>query len=145
MEEAAYSPELAHVGMRSHVEGALCFKLTWSMHVRLVIVHGEDVLQIVFVGKHMNHPGKNHRHKRAPFGLASLFCMDRAEHTEFGVVAEVFLDFVSGGAAEVSVFMPAHHAERDTLVQLIFRRARVSREHDALQLVALGWSLVVQQ
>src|ERR1700733_7111495 len=106
---------------------------TRSMHVGLVVVHGEDIFQIVFVGKHVNHPGKNHWHKGSTFGLASLFCMDRAEHAKFGVVAEVFLDFVSGGSAEVSVLMPTHNAERDTLVQLIFSRARSSREHNALQ------------
>src|ERR1700733_6225032 len=116
-----------------------------SMYVRLVVVHGEDILQIVLVGKHVNHPGKNHRKESATFGLASLFCMNRAEHAEFGVVAKGLLHFVSGGSAEVSVFMPAHHPERDPLVQLVFRRARASREHDALQLVPLGGRLVVQQ
>src|SRR5271154_3580194 len=99
------------------------------MHVGHVVVHREDVFEIVLVWEDMNHPTEDHGKKGAPFGLASLFGMDGTEHAEFGVFAMVFADLVGRSAAEIGVLMPTRDAKRDPLVQLIFGCACADREH----------------
>ena len=68
------------------------------MHVGVVVVHGEHIFHVVFIGKDVNHPTEYHREKGAAFSLAGFFRMDGAEHAEFRMVAKVFLDFLCRGA-----------------------------------------------
>jgi len=110
-----------------------------------VIVHGEDVFQLVLVGEDVDHPGEDDGVECAAFRLAGFGGADGAEHAELWVLAEVLLNAIGRGAAEVNVFVPAYDAERDTVVQLIFGRLRAVGEHDAFEAIALGGRLTVEQ
>lgn len=100
-----------------------------SVDVCHVVIHGELVLEVVFVGKDMDHPTEDHGHEGTAFGLAGFCGVDRSEHAELRMTAVVFLHLVCGSGAEVDVLMPARDAQRDTLVELVFTGACTVREH----------------
>src|SRR5258708_5952032 len=84
-----------------------------SMHVGLIVVHGEDLFEVARVWEDVEHPGEQIRVEDAPFGFAGVFGLYGAEHAELGMVAQVFLDAISRCFAEVQVPGPALAAERD--------------------------------
>jgi len=89
------------------------------MKMRNVVIHREDVFHVAFVGEDVNHPGEYHRQERSTFGIAGFFRVDRTEHAELRFLAEVFLRFVLRGSAKICVFVPARHAQRNALIQLV--------------------------
>jgi hypothetical protein len=60
----------------------------WSV-MGYVVVHREDVVQVVLVREDVDHPGKDLRKKLAAFGLAGFGGANGAEHAEFWVMAEM--------------------------------------------------------
>ena len=110
-----------------------------------VVVHGEDVFQLVLVREYVDHPGEDARVKRAAFGLAGFGGAKGAEHAEFWVLAEILLHAIGRGRTEVFVHVPARNAEWNPVVQFIFGRVRWNSEHHAFQPVALGRGFAIEQ
>src|ERR1700730_9901216 len=116
-----------------------------SMHVRHIVVHGKNVLEVAFVRKNVDHPGEYMGMEDAPLGCAGFFGIYGAEHAELGMSGLIVPYAVLRGLTVVNVPMPAHYAERDALVQLIFGCVGAGRVHHALQLVFLRRSSAVEQ
>src|SRR6267143_5879432 len=116
-----------------------------SMHVGHVVVHGENLFEVGFVRKSVDHPGEHMGVEDSPFGFADLLGVYGAEHAELGMGGLVVPYAVFRCVADVDVPMPARYAERDAPVQLIFGCVGAGRVHHALQLVFLDRSSAVEQ
>src|SRR3982074_735330 len=102
-----------------------------SMHLGPAVVHGENVFEVRFVRKDVDHPGEHIGVEVSPFGFAGLFGVYGAEHAELGMSGLVVPHAFFRSPADVDVPMPARDAERDALVQLIFGCVGVCRiTHD---------------
>lgn len=91
-----------------------------SLHMSYIVVHGEDFFEVTLIGEDVEHPGEKVRLEGAPFGFTGLFRVDGAEHAELRMRANVFLDSIRRGLAEINVPVPTRDADRDALVQFIF-------------------------
>jgi hypothetical protein len=77
-----------------------------------------DLLGICFVGIDVDHPIKNLRNPAAAGLVAGVFGRDRAAEAEFSQAGLPRLR-AFGREADVDVLVPARHAQRDALIQLI--------------------------
>jgi hypothetical protein len=71
-----------------------------------IVVHGKDILEVVLVREDVNHPRKDLGQKGSSFGIARFLSVDRTEHAEFRVFAEIFLELVCGGSAKIRLLVP---------------------------------------
>src|ERR1700687_1321807 len=108
-----------------------------SVHV---VVHGEDLVERVFVGIDVDHPAEDNRLEASTRRVASVSRGDGALQTELGPVSRS--DLVLWRRAKIGVQMPHGHAERDPRVELIFARALGHGVHRADELIARPCFLV---
>src|SRR5712672_4408241 len=87
-----------------------------STHVRHVVVHRKNFLEVRFVRENVDHPSKHMRVERPPRCRASLFRLDRAEHSELRMRALVVLYLICRSRAVINVPMPAPYTKRYALV-----------------------------
>src|SRR5260370_18919091 len=116
-----------------------------SVEVWNIVVHGKDVLEVVLVREDVNHPGKDLGQKGSSLGIARFLGVDRTEHAEFRIFAEIFLDLVCRGSAKIRVLVPAGNAQRNAFIEFILGGIGVGSKHHAFQSELLGRGLKVQQ
>src|SRR6266478_1076408 len=81
-----------------------------SVHVSHVVVHGENIFEVGFVRKNVDHPGEHIRVENSPFGCASLLRVYGAEHAELGMSGQIVFYAIFRGVAKNSVPIPAKRA-----------------------------------
>jgi len=101
-----------------------------------VVVHGEDVVEALFVGVDVDHPAENDGMEAAAGFGAGVFRDDGAVEAELGPVGGAKL--IARGHAEIGVQMPHGDAERDAGVELVFGGALGHGVHGADELIASG-------
>ena len=107
-----------------------------------MVMHGEDVVQAVFVGVDVHHPAENGRLEAASGGVASVLGGDRAFQSKSSEVRGAHL--IARRQAEIGVQMPTGDAEGHADVELVLGRALGHGVHRADEFVAAG-SFFVQE
>ena len=111
----------------------------------VVIIGGPDFLRVGFVGIDVDHPTEEVGTKDAAGRIAGFLGGDRAYETELCIRAEVLVFLAFRRGAEVDVLVPARDAERDAVVQLVFRGGYAVGVHGADEFVAAVWRFGVEQ
>src|SRR5882672_7985570 len=109
----------------------------------LVVMHGEDLAERVFVRVDVDHPAEDYGLEAAAGGIASILGGNRTLETEL-VPVRVLKSLALGRHAEIRVQMPHGDAQRNAGVELLFGRALGHGVHGADELVAIGSFLVKQ-
>src|SRR6266404_9134634 len=93
-------------------------------------MHGEDLVERVFVRVDVDHPAKNDRLEAAAGCIASILRCNRTFETELGPVCASKL-LALGRHAEIRMQMPHGDARRNAGVELLFGGALGHGVHGA--------------
>lgn len=115
------------------------------MHVCHVIVHREDIFEILLVWEDVNHPGEHIGVEVAACGVAGLLRSNRAEHAELRMRSKILVGLVCRSRAEIGVLVPAGDAGRNALIELLHACMHAGRVHHALQLELLVRSVAIEK
>src|ERR1700675_4978700 len=89
--------------------------------VRVLAIDRPDPCRVFFERIKMHHPVENNGMKLSTVGVAFRLSGDRSLEAELGIRSQHFLLAALWRGAEIHVLMPLRDAERNALVQVVFR------------------------
>src|SRR6202521_4795630 len=113
--------------------------------VRVLAIDRPDPCRVFLERIKMHHPVENNGMKLSTVGVAFRLSGDRSLEAELGIRSQHFLLAALWRGAEIHVLMPLRDAERNALVQVVFREVLGGCIHHARQPVVIATLLIEQR
>src|SRR5260370_3020169 len=113
--------------------------------VRVLAIDRPDPCRVFLERIKMHHPVENNGMKLSTVGVAFRLSGDRSLEAELVIRSQHFLLAALGSGAQIHLLMPLLDAERNALVQLVFRPVLGGGIHHARQPVVIATLLIEQR